>query len=94
MFRPGYESPSEISLGVGIMDKEDTNIVNTPISERIEVEHKFSLFQIIFIEVGGRVICRGSVEVGVRLYMLLVDECTTASHTRVRGPGKDNTGGK
>ena len=76
------------------MDKEDTNIVNTPISERTEGEDKFPPFQIIFIEVGGRVICRGSVEGGVTLYMLLVDECTTASHTRVIGSGKDITGGK
>ena len=36
------------------MDKEDTNIVNTPISERIGGEEKVPLFQIIFIEVGGR----------------------------------------
>ena len=35
------------------MEKEDTNIVNTPISERIGGEDKVPLFQIIFIEVGG-----------------------------------------
>ena len=35
------------------MDKEDTNIVNTPISERTEGEDKFPPFKIIFIEVGG-----------------------------------------
>ena len=37
-YRPVGESPSEISLEVEIMDKEDTNIVNTPISERTEGE--------------------------------------------------------
>ena len=34
LYRPVGESPSEISLEGGIMDKEDNNIVNTPISER------------------------------------------------------------
>ena len=73
------------------MDEGDTNIVNTPISKCTEGEDKVPLFQIIFIEVGGGVICRGSVEGGLRLYMLLVDECNTASHTRERGPEKDIT---
>ena len=36
------------------MDKEDTNTVNTPISERTEGEDKVPLFQIIFIELGRR----------------------------------------
>ena len=76
------------------MDEEDTNIVNTPISERTEGTYKVPLFQIIFIEVGGVVICRGSVEGGLRLYMLLVDECNTDSNTQARGSGKDITGGK
>ena len=67
------------------MDKEDTNIVNTPISEHTEGEDKVPLFQIIFIEVGRRGICGGSVEGGVRLCMSWVDECNTASHTRERG---------
>ena len=41
------------------MDKEDNNIVNTPISERTEGEDTVPLFQIIFIEVGVRVIYGG-----------------------------------
>ena len=76
------------------MDKEDTNIVNTPISERTEGEDTAPLFQIIFIEVGGRGICGGSVKVVARLCMLVVDECNTASHTREIGSGKYITGGK
>ena len=55
------------------MDKEDTNIVNTPISESKEGENKVPLFQMIFIEVGGRGICGGPVEGGLRLCLSLVD---------------------
>ena len=55
------------------MEKEDTNIVNTPISESTEGENKVPLFQMIFIEVGGRGICGGPVEGGLRLCMSLVD---------------------
>ena len=76
------------------MDKEDTNIVNTQMSESTEGEDKVTLFQIIFIEVGGRGICGGTVEDGVRLCMSLVDECNTASQIQTRGSGKDITGGK
>ena len=81
LFRLGYKSPLEMSLGRGNMDKEDTNIVNTPISDSTEGEDKVPLFEIIFIEVGGRRICGGSVEGEVRLCMPLVDEYNTASHT-------------
>ena len=43
------------------MDKVDTNIVNTPISDSTEGEDTVPLFQIIFIEAGGVGICGGSV---------------------------------
>ena len=33
LFQLGEDSPSEMSLGVGITKKEETNIVNTKISE-------------------------------------------------------------
>ena len=33
LFRPGAETPSEITLGGGITDKEDTNIVDNAIGE-------------------------------------------------------------
>ena len=35
------------------MDKVDTNIVNTPISDSTEGEDTVPLFQYIFLEVGG-----------------------------------------
>ena len=41
------------------MDKEDTNIVNTPISERTEGEDTVHMIQIVFIEVGARGIYGG-----------------------------------
>ena len=69
------------------MDKEDTNIVNTKIIERTEGEETVPLIQNIFIEVGGRGICGGSVDGRERLCMSLVDECNRASHTRSRGSG-------
>ena len=52
LFQLGEESPSEISLGEGIKNKEETNIVNTKISECTEGEDKVTLFQIIFLEGG------------------------------------------
>ena len=52
LFQLGEESPSEISLGGGIKNKEETNIVNTKISECTEGEDKATLFQIIFLEGG------------------------------------------
>ena len=59
MYRPVQESPSEMSFGGGITDNEETNIVNTQISERTEVEGTVPLFQILFIEGGWRGICGG-----------------------------------
>ena len=41
-----------MSLGGGIKNNEETNIVNTQISERIQGEYTVPLFQIIFLEVG------------------------------------------
>ena len=35
LFRPVEDYPSEMSLGGGITENEETNIVNTQISERI-----------------------------------------------------------
>ena len=55
-------------------------IDKNPISEHTEGEDTVPLFQIIFIEVGKRGMCRGSVEGVARLCMLLVDECNTVSH--------------
>ena len=52
LYRPVGESPSEISLEGGIMDKKETNIVNTKISECTEGSYKATLFQILFIEGG------------------------------------------
>ena len=68
----GEDSPSEISLGGGITKKEDTNIVNTKISECIEGSYKATLFQIIFLEGGEIVICVGSVDGGLIFCMSLV----------------------
>ena len=76
------------------MEKEDINIVKTQISERTEGEDTVPMFQIIFLEVGGRGICGGSVEGGARLCMLSVEKCSTDSHNRERGSGKDLPGGK
>ena len=88
MFKPVDESPSEMSLGGGIIDKEETNIVNTQISERTEGEVTVPLFKIIFFEVWGRGICGGSVKVGARFCMFSLEEWHTSSHTRSRGSGK------
>ena len=74
-----------MSLGGGITDNEETNIVNTKISERTDSEDTVTLFQIIFIEGGGRRICGGSVECGAIFCMLLIDECNTESPPRSRG---------
>ena len=46
------ESPSETLLGGGITNKEETNIVNTKISECTEGSEKATLFQILFLEGG------------------------------------------
>ena len=72
-------------LGGGIKKKEETNIVNTKISERTEGEETVPLFKIIFLEGGGRGICVGAVDGGSRFCMLLVDKCNTVSHTRSIG---------
>ena len=69
MFRLGAEYPSEMSLGGGIAEKEDTYIVNTPISERAEGAYTCPLFQILFLEGGGRGICGGAVAGEARFCM-------------------------
>ena len=46
-----------MSLRGGISEKEETDIVNTPIFERTEDAETGPLFQIIFLEGGGRGIC-------------------------------------
>ena len=83
----GEDYPSEISLGGGITKKEDTNIVNTKISECIEGSDKATLFQIIFLEGWGRGIFGGLVDGGAIFCMLLLYRCNTVSHTRSRGTG-------
>ena len=55
------------------MDKENTNIVNTQISECTEGKDTAPLFQIIFLEGLGRGICGGLVEGGAILGILLVE---------------------
>ena len=87
MFRLGEDSPSEISLGRGIKNKEETNIVNTKISEYTEGSNKATLFQILFLEGGERGICGGSVDGGAILCMSLVEECNIVSNYRSRGTG-------
>ena len=77
-----------MSLWGGIAEKEETNIVNNPISERAEGADTGPLFQIRFLEGGCRGICGGALAGGVRFRMLSVDECNTASHTRARGSGE------
>ena len=52
MFRLGEDFPSGISLGGGITKKEETNIVNTKISECTEGSYKATLFQVLFLEGG------------------------------------------
>ena len=76
------------------MDKEETNMINTIISERAEGEETGPLFQIRFLEGGGRGICGGAVAGGEILCMSLVGELNTASHTRVRRSGEDHPGVK
>ena len=66
----------------GITDNEETNIFNTPISERKEGEGTVPLFQIISLEVGRRGICGGSVEDVARFCISSVEEYNTASHTQ------------
>ena len=61
-----------MSLGVRITKKEETNIVNTKISELTEGSDKSTLFQILFLKGGERGICGGSVDGGEILYMSLV----------------------
>ena len=76
-----------MSLGGGITNKEETNIVNTKISEYIEGSDKATMFQIKFLEGGEREIRGGSVDGGAILCMSLVYKCNTVSHTRSRGTG-------
>ena len=94
MFILGEDYSSEISLGGGITENEETNIVNSKISERTEGEDTVPLFQILFIEVGGRGICGWSVEGGSRLCMSLMEEFNAVSHNRSRESGKYIPGGK
>ena len=63
-----------MSLGVGIAEKEETNIVNTAISEHAEGADTGTMFQIRFLEGVGRVICGGAVAVGSRLCMYSMDK--------------------
>ena len=58
-----------MSLREGMMEKEDTNIFNTTISERAEGEDTLPLFQIIFLEGRERGICGGAVDFGARFCM-------------------------
>ena len=74
-----------MSLGGRITENEETNIVNIKISEHKEGEGTVPMFQILFIEGGGRRICGGAVDCGERFCMSLVLECNTESHTRSRG---------
>ena len=76
-----------MSLGGGITKKEETNIVNTKISECTEGSDKATLFQILFLEGGEREICGGSVDGGEIFCMFLVYKCNTVSHNRSRGKG-------
>ena len=63
-----------MSLGGGIADKEETNIVKTKTSDRKEGSYTGPLFQIRFIVGGGRGIYGGEVANGAILCMLLVDK--------------------
>ena len=83
-----------MSLGGGITKKEETNIVNTKISECTEGSEKATLFQILFLEGGERGICGGSLGGGAIFCMSLVEECNTLSHTQSKGSGKYPPGGK
>ena len=82
-----------MSLGGGIKNNEENNIVNTQISERTEGEDTGTLFQIIFIEGWGRRIFGGSVEGGAIFCMPLVEKCNTESHTQEIGSVYDIPGG-
>ena len=55
------------------------NIVKTHISERTECEDTVPLFQIIFLEGGGRGIFRGSVEGVAILLISFQEELNTVS---------------
>ena len=52
LFRLVVESPSQMSFGGGIVEKEETNIFKTPIIDRAEGANTGPLFQIIFLEGG------------------------------------------
>ena len=76
-----------MSLGGGITNKEETNIVNTKISECTEGSDQSTLFQILFLERGGRGISGGSVNGGAIFCISLLYKCNTISHTWSRGTG-------
>ena len=60
-----------VGWGGGVTNKEETDIVNTKISECTEGSDKATLFQIIFLEGRGRGICGGSVD-GVAIFCMLL----------------------
>ena len=70
------------------------NKVRKPISERTEGEDTVPNFQILFIEGGGRRLCRGLVEGESKFYILLAEEYNKVSHTWARGYVKDLPIGK
>ena len=57
LFRPGVDSSSEFSLGEWITENGYNNIINTPIRNPVEVADTGPIFQIWFLELGGRGIC-------------------------------------
>ena len=63
---------------------EYTDIVTNPISENTEVADTGPLFQIQFLEGGGRGIFRGVVSSRDKLCMSLVEYCNIASHAQKR----------
>ena len=53
-----------------------------------EGEDTGPMFQILFLEGGGRGICRGELAGGARFFILYVDKYNTSSHTWARGSGE------
>ena len=76
------------------MKKGDNIIVNNHIRDPEKGTDTGPMFQIRFLEGGGRGIYGIAVEGGSIFCMYLVVECNTSSHTWKRGSGEELPGGK
>ena len=93
-FRPGVESPSEMSLVRGTRRKKVLILNNSQNSELSDSGNTGPLLNICLLEEGESGLFGATVAGGARFFMSYMDECSTPSHTWSRGLVDDLPGGK